>query len=42
MHRFAPAEYDLSERPANGSVTSLDFDTSKPLDQAIEIIAYNQ
>lgn len=42
MHRFAPAGYDLSERPANGSVTSIDFDTSKPLDQAIEIIAYNQ
>ncbi len=42
MHRFAPAGYDLSERPANGSVTSIDFDTRKPLDQAIEIIAYNQ
>ena len=42
MHRFAPAGYDLSERPANGSETSIDFDTRKPLDQAIEIIAYNQ
>ena len=32
MHRFAPEGYDLSERPANGSVTCLDFDTNEPMD----------
>lgn len=42
MHRFAPEGYDLSERPANGSVTRLDFDTTRPLDQAIEIKGYNE
>ena len=42
MHRFAPEGYDLSERQANGSVTRLDFDTTKPLDQAIEIKGYNE
>lgn len=42
MQRFAPAGYDLSERPANGSVTTLDFDTEAPFDQSIEIISYNQ
>ncbi|RBP98651.1 histidine phosphatase family protein [Bifidobacterium aemilianum] len=51
MHRFAPAGYDLSERPANGGVTRLDFDTDclvtsdrpgEGLDQAIRVISYNQ
>ena len=42
MHRFAPAGYDLSERPANGSVTRLDFDTTKPIDEAITIRGYNE
>ncbi|OXN01692.1 histidine phosphatase family protein [Bifidobacterium vansinderenii] len=43
MHRFAPAGYDLSERPANGSVTVLDFDPSRPLDDGgITIVSYNQ
>lgn len=42
MHRFAPAGYDLRERPRNGSVTQLDFDTSKPLDEAISVISYNE
>ena len=42
MHRFAPAGYDLSERPANGSVTRLDFDTTKPIDNAITIQGYNE
>ncbi len=42
MHRFAPAGYDLSERPQNGSVTRLDFDTSKPLDKSITIKGYNE
>ncbi|MDF7663916.1 histidine phosphatase family protein [Bifidobacterium sp. ESL0763] len=42
MHRFAPAGYDLSQRPANGSVTTLDFDTAKPIGEAIAVVAYNQ
>ena len=42
MHRFAPAGYDLSERPQNGSVTRLDFNTAVPIDQAITIKGYNE
>ena len=42
MHRFAPEGYDLSERPANGSVTTLDFDTSKPIAEAVTVVSYNQ
>lgn len=42
MHRFAPQGYDLSKRPANGSVTTLDFDTDKPIESAIKVVAYNQ
>ncbi|RIY26179.1 histidine phosphatase family protein, partial [Bifidobacteriaceae bacterium WP022] len=42
MHRFAPVGYDLSERPQNGSVTRLDFDTTKPIDNAITIRGYNE
>ena len=43
MHRFAPAGYDLSERPANGSVTVRDFNADKPLDQGgIVIKSFNQ
>lgn len=42
MHRFAPAGYDLSERPANGSVTVLDFDTEKPFAEALSVVSYNQ
>lgn len=42
MHRFAPIGYDLSERPENGSVTRLDFDTTKPIDNAITIQGYNE
>ncbi|RSX52494.1 histidine phosphatase family protein [Bifidobacterium callimiconis] len=43
MHRFAPAGYDLSERPANGSVTVLDYDPTRPLDGGgITIVSYNQ
>ena len=42
MQRFAPAGYDLSERPANGSVTVLDFDTSEPFDSALRVVSYNQ
>ena len=42
MYRFAPEGYDLSERPANGSVTVLDFDTTKPIEEAVSVISYNQ
>ncbi len=42
MHRFAPEGYDLSERPANGSVTRMDLDTTAPFDSAITVIAYNE
>ncbi|MFT8704122.1 histidine phosphatase family protein [Bifidobacterium aquikefiricola] len=42
MHRFAPEGYDLSERPLNGSVTQLDFDTSKNIEHALSIISYNR
>ena len=42
MHRFAPEGYDLSELPANGSGTSRDFDTSKPIAEAVTVVSYNQ
>ena len=42
MQRFAPAGYDLSERPTNGSVTVFDFDTSEPFDSALRVVSYNQ
>lgn len=42
MQRFAPSGYDLSERPANGSVTVFDFDTGKPFDSALQVVSYNQ
>lgn len=42
MHRFAAQGYDLGERPRNGSVTRFDFDTSRPLDEGVKVIAYNQ
>jgi probable phosphoglycerate mutase len=41
MHRFAPEGYDLSERPANGSVTCFDFDTAQPIDRAFTVVSYN-
>ncbi|MBW3091437.1 histidine phosphatase family protein [Bifidobacterium sp. 82T10] len=41
-HRFGGADLDLSERPANGSVTDVDFDTDKPFAQALTITRYNQ
>lgn len=41
-HRFGSEDLDLSERPANGSVTVLDFDTCKPFAEAITITAYNR
>ncbi|MBB2954916.1 putative phosphoglycerate mutase [Bifidobacterium commune] len=42
MHRFAPQGYDLSERPANGSVTMLHFDTDRPIESAVKVVSYNQ
>lgn len=42
MHRFAGTGYDLSERPANGSVSVLDFDTSKNFDECLTVRSYNQ
>lgn len=42
MQRFAPKGYDLSVRPANGSVTTFDFDVEAPIDEAITVISYNQ
>lgn len=41
-HRFGGPDLDLSERPANGSVTVLDFDTDKPFAEAITIASYNR
>lgn len=41
MQRFAPEGYDLSERPANGSVTVLDFDTDAPFAESIRVVSYN-
>ena len=41
-HRFGGPGLDLAERPANGSVTVLDFDTSRPFDQALAIASYNR
>ncbi|OZG51454.1 fructose 2,6-bisphosphatase [Pseudoscardovia radai] len=42
MQRFAPTGYDLSERPGNGSVTRFDFDTARPLDEAVTVVSYNE
>ena len=41
-HRFGGPDLDLSERPANGSVTVLDFDTTKPFSQAATIVSYGK
>ncbi|MDO5685387.1 histidine phosphatase family protein [Bifidobacterium boum] len=42
MQRFAPEGYDLSCRPANGSVTQMDFDTEAPFDHALSVVSYNK
>ncbi len=42
MHRFAPTGYDLTERPQNGSVTVLDFDTTMPFAESLTVISYNE
>lgn len=42
MQKFAGSGYDLSKRPANGSVSVLDFDTSKNFDECLTVRSYNQ
>ena len=42
MNRYAPEGYDLSERPANGSVTQFDLDTEAPVDHALSVVSYNR
>ncbi|MEK0306575.1 histidine phosphatase family protein [Bifidobacterium favimelis] len=42
MHRFAGKGYDLSVRPANGSVTVFDMDTDLPFERALTVVSYNQ
>lgn len=41
-HRFGSDDLDLSERPANGSITTIDFDTSKPFAEALTITSYGK
>lgn len=41
-HRFGGPDLDLNERPANGSVTVLDFDTDKPFGEAVTIVSYGK
>lgn len=41
-HRFGGSDLDLSERPGNGSVTTMDLDTTKPFDTALTMVAYNR
>ena len=42
MQRFAPEGYDLSERPANGSVTEFDLDTDTVFASSLSVISYNR
>ncbi|WP_026644293.1 histidine phosphatase family protein [Bifidobacterium sp. AGR2158] len=42
MQRFAPEGYDLSERPANGSVSEFDLDTDADFASALAVISYNR
>ena len=42
MNRYAPQGYDLSKRPANGSITQFDFDTEKPIETALRLVSYNR
>ncbi len=41
-HRFGANDLDLSERPANGSITTIDFDTSKSFAEALTITSYGK
>ncbi|MEE1296399.1 MAG: histidine phosphatase family protein [Bifidobacterium sp.] len=42
MQRFAPAGYDLTVRPLNGSVTRLDFEPDADFASAMTVVAYNE
>lgn len=42
MHKFGGPGLDLSERPANGSVTVMDFDTTADFDEALTVRSYNR
>ena len=42
MNRYAPQGYDLSERPANGSVTQFDLNTEADADRALTLVSYNR
>ncbi|MDO4913945.1 MAG: histidine phosphatase family protein, partial [Bifidobacteriaceae bacterium] len=42
MHKFGGNDLDLSERPANGSVTQILFDTEQPFSQALTVVDYNR
>lgn len=44
VRRFAPkdADFDLSHRPANGSVTTFDFDTQADFDNCLRVTSYNK
>ena len=42
MQRFAPEGYDLSERPANGSVSEFDLDTDADFASALTVVSYNR
>lgn len=42
MQRFAPDGYDLSERPANGSVSEFDLDTGADFASALAVVSYNR
>lgn len=39
---FGGPDLDLNERPANGSVTVIDFDTDKPFGEAVTIVSYGK
>ena len=41
-HRLGGPEHDLHARPANGSVTVIDFDTDKPFGEAVTIVSYGK
>lgn len=44
VRKFAPknAGFDLSRRPANGSVTTFDFDTDADFDHCLRVTSYNR
>ncbi|MCH4158526.1 MAG: phosphoglycerate mutase family protein [Bifidobacterium minimum] len=42
INRFGPSDHAATERPANGSVTVIGFDTSVDLDAGVTILAYER